>query len=72
MNQYDYSKLLGKMREKRRTQADLAREIGLSETSLNFSLNNNRVFKQDEITKICCALDIRMEEIPIYFFAHKL
>ena len=49
MERYDYSKLLGLMREKRITQTCLAKKVGISETSMNFSLNNKRDFKQEEI-----------------------
>lgn len=70
--QYDYSKLLGRMREKGYTQEKLARSIGISECSVNFSLNNKRNFRQDEIIKITGALDIPNEKIEEYFFAYKL
>ncbi|NLU43663.1 MAG: DUF739 family protein [Acholeplasmataceae bacterium] len=65
---YDYSKLLGRMREKNVTQVGLAKEIGLSETSINLSLGNKRPFKQDEIACICCSLDIPISEVEEYFF----
>lgn len=67
---YNYSKLLGRMRECGFTQAELARKVGISETTLNLTLNNNRGFKQDEITKTCEVLDIPMSAVPEYFFAH--
>lgn len=70
MNCYNYSRLLGKMREKGLTQVNLGKIIGLSETSLNFSLNNKRDFRQDEMLKICEVLDIPIEEVDTYFFAH--
>jgi DNA-binding XRE family transcriptional regulator len=65
---YNYSKLLGRMREKGVTQVVLAKEIGLSETSINFSLGNKRPFKQDEIASICAFLDIPISEVENYFF----
>ncbi len=68
---YDYSKLLGRIKEKGFTQVTLARVIGVSETTLNFSLNNKRPFKQDEIVKLCTALDITLEDVEVYFFYHK-
>ncbi len=66
--QYDYSKLLGKIREKKLTQVDFGRAIGLSETSVNLSLNNNRDFKQGEIIAACTVLDIPFASIDDYFF----
>ena len=68
---YDYSKLLGRMREKGVTQGDLACKIGISEPTLNLTLNNKRRFKQDEISKICVVLDIPVAEIEFYFFCRK-
>lgn len=65
---YDYSKLLGKIREKGLTQVDLAKEIGISEATLNFSLKNKRPFKQDEIIRICEILCISLESVETYFF----
>lgn len=69
---YDYLKLLGRLREKGFTQSDLARKIGLSECSLNFSLNNKRPFRQSEISKICEVLSISDDQIITYFFTKSL
>lgn len=69
---YDYSKLLGKIREKGMTQVELAKEIGISEATLNFSLKNKRPFKQDEIIRICEILCISLESVETYFFNRKL
>lgn len=69
---YDYSKLLGKIREKGFTQVSLAEALGISETTLNLSLGNKRAFKQDEILKVCDILSIPLENVTDYFFATKL
>lgn len=69
---YDYSKLLGKIREKGLTQVELAKKIGISEATLNFSLKNKRPFKQDEIIRICEILCIGLESVETYFFNRKL
>ena len=66
---FDYSKLLGRMRERGYTQETLAAAIGLSECSINLKLNNRRYFKQDEIMLIAAALRLGPGEIPEYFFA---
>lgn len=68
MEKYDYSKLLGRMKEKRFTQDELAYKVGISATSMNLSLNNKRDFKQDEIFAICRCLSIALSKIPEYFF----
>lgn len=67
---YNYSKLLGKIKEKGFTQVSLAKKIGVSETTLNFSLGNKRPFKQDEILKLCAVLDIPLQSLDDYFFSH--
>lgn len=72
MQKYDYSKLLGRMKEYGFTQARLAKELGMSECSINFSLNNKRNFRQDEILEVSNILDIPIGEIETYFFDHKL
>lgn len=72
MEPYDYSKLLGRMKEMGFTQAALARRVGISETSMNLSLNNKRDFGQDEMIRACTALEIPIGQIGDYFFAHKL
>ena len=68
MVRYNYQKLLGKIRENGLTQAQLATKIGLSETTLNLTLNNKRSFKQNEITQSCRVLGIKPLEIEQYFF----
>lgn len=68
----DYSKLLGKMREKGETIASLSQKIGISSNSLSNKLHGRSQFVQEEIVAICEVLLIENEEIPIYFFAKKL
>lgn len=65
---FDYSKLLGKIRERGYTQDRLCKKIGLGLTSFNLSLNNKRGFRQEEIVAICEALDISAEDASSYFF----
>ncbi len=72
MQQYDYSLLLGRMKERGYTQAKLAKSIGISECTVNFSLKNKRNFRQDEILKIGELLDIPSSQFENYFFAHEL
>lgn len=72
MQQYDYSMLLGRMKERGFTQEKLAKTLGISECSVNFSLNNKRNFRQDEILKMTEVLGIPGKKIEEYFFTHKL
>ena len=41
---YDYSKLLGRIKEKYGTRENLVKEITISSTSLNLRLNNKLKF----------------------------
>lgn len=68
---FDYSKLLGRMKEVGYTQAELANSIGCSETTLNLKLKNVREFKLGEAKKICDILDIDIFQIAEYFFCQQ-
>lgn len=69
---FDYSKLLGRIKEKKFTQVSLAGDIGMSETSLNHKLANKSPFKQSEMLMVCEALEIPIDNIGEYFFRPKL
>ena len=69
---YDYSKLLGRIKEKFGTRKNLVDKITISLTSLNLRLNNQLGFTQQDISQLCEALDILEEEIPTYFFTEKV
>lgn len=64
----DYSKLLGRIREKGCTQESLAAKIGVSATTLNKKLRGHTSFTQKEIASICEVLDLSGEDISTYFF----
>lgn len=68
---FDYSKLLGRMKEAGYTQAELANSIGCSETTLNLKLKSVREFKLSEAKKICEVLDIDIFKIAEYFFCQQ-
>ena len=70
--QFDYSKLLGRIRERGMTQETLARLIGIKSPTLSLKLNNKAFFTQPEIRKICEALEICFDEIGAYFFTLKV
>ena len=72
LNKYDYSKVLGKMKEMGYTQESFANNLGISACSLNLSLNNKRDFKQDELIRACHLLHIPINDISDYFFKQKL
>lgn len=66
---FDYSKLLGRMREYGYTQEKLAKAIGINESTLNGKLNNKTYFTTVDIDKICKLLDISNADIGAYFYA---
>ena len=66
---FDYSKLLGRIREFGLTQEKVAKEIGRHEGTLSAKLNGQYAFTAYEIDKICKLLDISNAEIGTYFFA---
>ncbi len=65
---YNYSKLLGVMREKGITQELLAQKVGLNSATLNQKLKNNSQFKQSEIHDILKCLGIPISDVSKYFF----
>ena len=63
---FNYSKLLGLMREKGETQQSLADKLDINIATLNTRLKNNSEFKQIEMYKICKILGI--DNPTEYFF----
>jgi len=68
--EFDHTKLLGAMREKGVTQAEVAKAIGVSETSLRSKIKNRTEFRDREILIIKSFLDLPNYED--YFFVPKL
>ena len=66
---FDYSKLLGRMREYGYTQEKLSKAIGIDASTLNSRLSNKSYFRQTEIDAICRVLDVSNAEIGAYFYA---
>lgn len=66
---FNYSKLLGRIREFGITQEQLAKEIGKNEGTLSAKLNGRSAFTTKEIDDICKVLNISNNEIGTYFFA---
>lgn len=69
---FDYSKLLGKMKEQNVTQLALAEEIHNTPSTLSLKLNNKAYFKQSEIHIACNMLNIALDEIGKYFYVEKV
>ena len=66
---FNYSKLLGRIREFGMTQAQVAVQIGITPATMSTKLNNKSHFTSDEIDLICHLLKISVEEIGGYFYA---
>ena len=69
---FDYSKLLGRLRELGISQEEFAFEIGMSPSTLSLKLNGNGFFKQDAIEKALIVLWLDKSEIGAYFFTPKV
>ena len=70
--QFDYSKLLGRIKEFGYTQESLSKETGMTKATMNLKLNNKAFFTQPEIEKIRHLLRIAYDEIGAYFFTLKV
>jgi transcriptional regulator with XRE-family HTH domain len=66
--QYNYSKLLGRMKEKGLTQSQIASALDKNESTISSKLNGKFSFTVVEIDAICKLLDIGNDEIGTYFF----
>lgn len=69
---FNYSKLLGRIRERGLTQEKIAQSIGISVATMSQKLNNKAYFYQPEIEKICELLAIDDGEVGTYFFTQKV
>lgn len=69
---FNYSKLLGRIKECGMTQESLAFAIGTSTSTLSQKLNNKSAFTQREMKNISSLLEIPKEDIGAYFFADEV
>jgi len=66
----DYSKLEGRMAEKRHTRKSLAKAIGASETALGQWLLKGKLMHGIVLFAIADRLSIPVEEYPEFFFRY--
>lgn len=59
MEQFDYSRLKGKIKEKFNTQNDFAKAMKITPNTLSAKLNNQFYFSSDEISRAVDLLNIR-------------
>ena len=69
---FNLNKLKGIIKEKDMTQKDIAKNIGLSESTFNLKINGNTYFTQSEIYAISNLLEIPNELYKDYFFTLKV
>lgn len=70
--EFNYSKLIGRIKEICGTQSNFAKAINISEKSLSNKLNNQKRWRQDQILLACDVLNIANEDIKTYFFTLKV
>ena len=67
--EFDYSKLKGRIIEKYGTQGRFAEALGVNQNAVSKKLNGKTSFDKKEILIWSALLDIRTDEIGVYFFA---
>ena len=65
---FNYSKLLGRMKEYGYTQERLAQALGISVGTMSQKLNNKAYFYHPEMQKMCELLNITGEDVYTIFF----
>lgn len=68
--EFDYSKLLGKIKEKKYTNERFAKALGLGSDTFSGRINNKTEFKQREMITACLLLDVPLCDLHLYFFCH--
>ena len=66
---FNHLKLRGRIKEFGFRQDELAKRIGITNSTMSAKLNNLSAFTTDEIGDLCKLLDISKHDIGIYFFA---
>jgi len=63
------NKIKGRMRELEITQSEVAKFLGIQQSTANQKINNTRCFSLNEAEKLCALLNIESGEFASYFFA---
>ena len=69
---FDYSKLIGRIKEICGSQAAFAKKMGLSEHTISEKLAGKKMWTQSQIARACEILNIAFKDIPLYFFTPKV
>ena len=63
------NKIKGRMRDLEITQSEVAKFLGIQQSTANQKINNTRCFSLNEAEKLCALLNIESGEFASYFFA---
>lgn len=69
---FDYSKLLGRIKEKCGSQREFAHQLGISETAMVSKLKGDTYFTQGEIERSKAILCLEPGTVSKYFFTQKV
>ena len=69
---YNFQRLKGRIKEYYKSQEDFAKKLKLTNTALNYKLNNRTRFSYDELNLIINLLKIRDDEILDIFFTEEV
>ena len=69
---YNYDKLRKKFKELGIKEKEVAKELGISKSTLSLKLNNRASFSQDEILKILVMINLSDSETKEYFLTQKV
>lgn len=69
---FDYSKLIGRIVEKYKTQSAFAKAMKLSTNTWSNKINGRIDFKSSELYRAIKLLGLALEDIPEYFFTYKV
>lgn len=70
--EYDFSKLVGRIKEKGYTQEMVSDVISRNPCTFSKKINNRGTFTAAEISAMCRVLEIEKAEIGVYFFTPKV
>ena len=70
--EYDFSKLIGRIKEKGYTQEAITGVISRNPCTFSQKINNKGTFTATEIDAMCRVLEIEKAEIGVYFFTQKV
>ena len=68
----DYALLIGRIKDKFKSNHRFAKAMGMDKSSLSAKLNNHRDFSGSEMLKACELLEIPIADMQRFFFQQKV